>query len=49
MQYDRGPAIFRIGYIDINLAYFNTLIAPIADIRIENYWPARRSYIGKSI
>lgn len=49
MQYNRWFTFLRIGYIDVYLANLYTMVAAIADIRIENYWGIRCRYIRDSI
>jgi hypothetical protein len=49
MQDNRGLAFVRIGYINIYLAYFDAMVAAIANFRIEDCRSIRCSYIGHSV
>ena len=45
---NRRFALLGMGYINVYLADFNTMVAPIADIRIENHGVVRCSDIRNS-
>jgi hypothetical protein len=45
MQYDRRFAFLRMRNINIYLAHFHTMVTPVADILIENYWIIWCGYI----
>jgi hypothetical protein len=45
---NRRSALLGVGYINVYLADFNTMVAPITDIRIENHGVVRRGDVGNS-
>jgi hypothetical protein len=48
MQDNRRLAFLRMGNIHIYLAYFYTDVAPVADVRVEQYRIVRRRNIRNS-
>jgi len=41
VHYNRRFAFLGVGQINVYLAYFHTMVAPVADIRIKNHRTAR--------
>jgi hypothetical protein len=48
MEYNRRFAFLGMGNINIYLADFHAVVAPVADILIENYWTVGCGYIWNS-
>jgi hypothetical protein len=43
---DGWLALFRVGYVNVYLAYLYAVVTPVTDIRIENHRLRRADDIG---